>query len=405
MSTGVIGRILSITGLATQIIAPAAFSSSTIAATPSLSIPQQNSARAAHLSPLQTAERIADHVIAQGDLPKEIASQLKMEALLALYDVSGKQQYLVFVQDNFKKLNDSMGLDPTSRMFSNISFELVRREPEPRDFTAFEAQARSDEKNVTRAYDGAVSFFRDENAVMKRPDGNVYLTREMAPIFVDHLSAYAPRMAMVGQLTGDDRFGKEAVKQIMLFRAALRDPQTGLWNHGRGWYGSAQNVTAVKWGRAQGWVLRALVETMTYLPPNSSEFRQLSGVLRETAEALRRYQDKEGFWHQVADRPESFAETSSTGLISYYFARAIHQGYLPRKGFAETSRKAFGALAKNRISASGVVYGASMSTPPLPSIEQYLIRPTPADDPHGIGTAIFAAVGQKLLEIPANSAR
>lgn len=367
-------------------------------ALPPLSVSPQASAQAAHLSPSETADRIAGPILAQGTLSGDLGGQLKLQALLALYDATGERKYLNFVLSNVKDYGDSRNLDSVSKAFSNINVLLFKRTGDPRYVSSFADQVYDDKKNIIRAFDGAISFYRDEYAVMKQPDGDIHLTKEMAPIFVDHLGAYAIRMAMAGSLTGDKELYKEAVSQILIFRAALRDPKTGLWNHGRGWYGFSRNVTAVKWGRAHGWLLHTLVDTMTYLPPNSPEFRQVSAILQETASALKRYQDRDGFWHQVVDRPESFPETSGTGLISYYFARAVRQGYLPRAGFEKASKKAFEALAKHRISSSGAVYGASISTPPLSSVDRYMSRATPVDDPHGVGAAIYAAAGQLLLE-------
>lgn len=359
------------------------------------SVAKRDSAWAAHLSASETADRVAEHILERGILTTELGNALQLEALLALYDSTGDQRYLTYVSQNVHSLVESQRMDAVS----SIGFELFERTRDAKDMGLFEKQAREDRANTVRAFDGAVSFFRDEFAVIKQKDGgDIHLTREMAPIFIDQLAEYAPRMAKVGWMTGDAEFYKEAAGQILIFRSALRDPATGLWSHGRGWYGSSHDVTAVKWGRAHAWLIRALVETMTYLPPDSPEFRELSGILDETANSLVRYQDSEGFWHQVVDRPESYQETSSTGLISYYLARAISQGYLPRRGFEEASKQAFEALAKHRISSSGVVYGASMSTAPQRSLEIYLARPTPVGDPHGVGAAIFAAAGQLLLE-------
>lgn len=387
------------TCLTSLFVAMAALSFPSMAAeAPSLSVSSQHSAHAAGLSPSETAERIAAHLVAQGSVAPEFTDLGRMDALLALYDVTGKQKYLDFVKANFRDRIDPEKLDPLSNALSSIDFELFERTRDPKDIASFERRGRRDRTDTLRAFDGAISFYRDEYAVLKQSDGAIHLTREMAPIFVDHLQEYAPRMAKTGWLTGDKEFYEEAARQILLFHAALYDPGTGLWNHGRGWYGTARDVTAVRWARAQGWVLRALIETMTYLPPKSPEFKQVSEILRDEANALTRYQDKDGFWHQVVDRPDSYPETSGTGLISYYFARAVRQGFLPRKGFEEASKKAFDALAKHRISSSGVVYGASISTAPQQSVERYLTRVTPVDDPHGVLAAIYAAAGQLLLE-------
>lgn len=380
--------------LASLFAASALPSSLGMAAEAPLSIPQHDSAQEAKLSASETAERVAEHILAQGIMPVRTTTDLQLEALLVLYDVTGKEKYLDFVRDNVQRRDDAQRLD----LVSSIGFELFERTKDREYIGSFEGQAREERKNALRAFDGAISFYQDQYAVIRQDDGDIHLRRDMEPIFIDHLAEYASRMAKTGWLTGDREFYAEAARQIIAFRGALRDPETGLWSHGRGWYGSARDVTTIKWGRAQGWLMRTLVETLTYLPPDSPEFNQVSGILHETAYALLRYQDRQGFWHQVVDHPESYPETSSTGLIAYYYARAIHQGFLPRKPFARASKKAFVALAKHKVSSSGAVYGGVKATPPLPSIERYLLREAPVQDPHAVAAVIFSAAGQLLLD-------
>lgn len=375
-------------------VALSSLSSVGIAAEGPLSIPKQYSAHAAKLSPAETADRIAGHILEKGTLPSGLASALPLESLLTLYDVTGDEKYLNFVKDSVRRYSDPDKLNT----FSSIGYSLFLRTMDPRDMGPFVVQAREDRKSLLRAFDGAVSFYQDEFSVLKQDGGDIHLNKDMTPIFVDHLAEYSSRMARAGWLTGEDDFHKEALLQILIFRSALRDFKTGLWAHGRGWYGTSRDVNDTKWARGHAWLLHAFSGTLPYLPPSSPEFKQVSGMLNDLANVLLHYQDKEGFWHQVLDRPESFQETSATGLISYYYARAIRQGYLPKERFEAASRRGYEALSKHRISSSGVVYGGVMSTPPLMSTEQYMSRATPVQDPHAVGAAILAAAGQLLLE-------
>jgi rhamnogalacturonyl hydrolase YesR len=217
------------------------------------------------------------------------------------------------------------------------------------------------------------------------------------PILIDNAQEYVSRLAKAGALSKDPAFYRESAEQLLRLRAALRDPESGLWNHGRGWYTSAQTVTTTKWGRAQAWILRGLIESLSYIPPGSREYQQVAAVLTELAQSLLRYQDGQGFWHQVVDRLSSYQETSSTAFISYYFARAVHQGLLPEQPYRQVSATAFEALARDKISTDGVVYGTSEVTPPLATVEEYLRRSTPMNDPHGVATVLLSASGQLLI--------
>lgn len=381
----------------------------TAATDTSLSVAERDSAYAAGLSPEATGDRIARQVLSKHPWPTGLIWSVVLEGLMTLSDATGNPGYFDFARENIRAYDDSKKLNT----FLSLGYSLYLRTHDPKDMGAFVAQARMDRKNVLRAFDGAVSvyqdsfavirqesFERDDAVVMKNDEGggDIHLRKESTPVWLDHLVIYAARMAKAGWLTGEKDFSRESLDQYLIARAALRDSKTGLWAHGRGWYGDARDVNDVKFGRAQGWLLSSFIDALPYFPPDSNEFRQVHALMLDLANALLRYQDKEGFWHQVADHPESFQETSSTGIIAFNLARAIRHGYLPRHRFEDASRRAFTALRKHRISADGVIHGGSMATAPLKSLQQYMSRPTPVQDPHAIGAILLAAAGQLLLD-------
>ena len=190
---------------------------------------------------------------------------------------------------------------------------------------------------------------------------------------------------------------REALAQLRHFRKTLRDPRTGLWGHARGWFDDPRAVTKVHWGRGQGWILRGLLETLTWLPPRSAEARQVRSWLRELAKSSLRYQNPDGMWRQVADGPDSYAETSATGLIVYCFARAVRQGYLPARPYEDAARRGWTALTRDFLRADGTVAGACQGTPPQKTLDDYFKRETPVNDPHGVAAVIFACSGRLLL--------
>lgn len=383
--------------------------SAALAADSSLSVAERDSAYAAGLSSAETGDRIARHILDKHPYPAGLIWSVPLDGLLALYDATGNQTYFNFARDRIRAYDESDKLG----QIQTSGFSLYMRTKDPKDLGDFVAQTRTYRKTVLRAFDGAVSFYDDrlgaggkldqldQESADSMNDGEgrrFYLRKETTPLWLDHLAAYSTQMARAGWLTGEEDFYKESLDQYLIFRAALYDPQTGLWGHGRGWFGPAHEVQSWKFGRAQAWLLRGFGETLPYLPPDSAEFKQVHDMMVGLANTLLRYQDKDGFWHQVVDHPESFQETSATALISFYFARAIREGYLPRERFEAASRKAFAALAKHRISSDGIIYGGAMATPPFRSLQSYLSRPTLIQDPHAVGAVLMAAAGQLLLD-------
>jgi rhamnogalacturonyl hydrolase YesR len=141
-----------------------------------------------------------------------------------------------------------------------------------------------------------------------------------------------------------------------------------------------------------------LVDTLTYLPPDSLQAQRVSAILKEFAAALVKYQSDSGLWHQVVDRADSYEETSATGAISYYLARAVRQGLLPEDPYRKFAVKAIQGVQRMRISAEGDVYGGCLGTPPLPSAEDYMNRETPLNDGHAVAAVLYGAAGILLLD-------
>jgi len=360
-----------------------------------------DSAAAAQLAVEQIGDRVAYQVLRQREFPPGYTSDIQLEALLAWGEASGQPGYLEFVRQINRDRKFWPGYTLHSyrlQMFSSLPFEIYERFRNPEYVEPFLSETRKYQAEALRAYDGVVSYYFPEWAASSTPGvGITYLDPKLTPILIDNAQEYASRLAKAGALSRDSTFFRESADQIERLRRAFRDPETGLWNHGRGWYGSAQTTTTTKWGRAQAWILRGLLESLSYLPGASREHKQVAAVLSDLAQSLVRYQDSQGFWHQVVDRPESYQETSSTAFISYYLARAVRQGLLPEKPYRLVSAKAFEALTRDKISVDGVVYGACELTPPLATVEEYLRRRTPVNDPHGVAAVLFSAAGQLLV--------
>jgi unsaturated rhamnogalacturonyl hydrolase len=363
-----------------------------------ISVPRSQSAE--KLTPAQVAERVAGRLKSQKTFPVHDTVDLELEGLLALDDGTGRQDNLHFVQQVMR----DRGMPPnhvhpySSQMIVNLAFELYERTKDLAYVQPFLDETRKYRAEVSRTFDGAIAFSVIREAkVVKMEEATIYFDPTTA-ILIDHAQEYASRMAKAGWLSGDQSYYEEALTQLRLFRAALHDPASGLWGHGRGWYGTAKTVHSTKWGRANAWLLRGLVETLKYLPAGSTYARETSAMLTELAAALVKYQDAEGLWHQVIDRPDSFAETSGSALICYDFARAVHGGWLPEQPYRYVASKAFKGLARHKISRDGTVYGTAVMNPPLPTAEDYMRWRTPVDDPYGVAAVLLCTAGQLLSQ-------
>ena len=97
-------------------------------------------------------------------------------------------------------------------------------------------------------------------------------------------------------------------------------------------------------------------------------------------------------WHQVVDRPDSYAEFSATAMIGRAMAIGIRNGWLNRKQYQPRVDAAWrGVLA--RTAPDGVLMDVCESTGKQKSVEDYLRRIAIWDrDSRGGGMAMLFAL-------------
>jgi len=202
----------------------------------------------------------------------------------------------------------------------------------------------------------------------------------------------------------------DITKQFVLMEQHARDPKTGLLYHG--WDESKQERWADKttgdshefWGRAIGWYMMALVDTLQYYPEHDPGKKQLVAILQREAAALVQYQDaKTGLWYQIVDKPGAkgnYLESSSSGMFVYALAKGVRCGYLPATYLANAERGYKGMIAEfvktgpgDNVSLTGTVKVGGLGGTPYRdgSYAYYLSEPVATDDPKGVGPFILAS--------------
>jgi rhamnogalacturonyl hydrolase YesR len=115
--------------------------------------------------------------------------------------------------------------------------------------------------------------------------------------------------------------------------------------------------------------------------------------------ALRRTQAPEGLWRQLVDRPESWLETSGSGMFAYALASGVKAGWLDRATYGPAARRAWLALAA-RLDADANVRDVSVGTNkasqevgPAPDTQYrfYLARERRTGDLHGQAPLLWTA--------------
>src|SRR5205823_3398194 len=130
--------------------------------------------------------------------------------------------------------------------------------------------------------------------------------------------------------TGDSKYLDRAALEMSAYLDKLQQPN-GLFYHAPD--------TPFFWGRGDGWVAAGMTEILMSLPKSHPRRAYILSSYQKMMKALLQYQDKDGMWHQLIDHPESYPETSSTGMFTFAMVSGVKNGWLDRKTYAEAARK------------------------------------------------------------------
>jgi unsaturated rhamnogalacturonyl hydrolase len=204
----------------------------------------------------------------------------------------------------------------------------------------------------------------------------------------------------------------------------LRDRASGLYYHGwdakkvQAWANPATGVSSNFWGRAVGWYVMALVDTLDYLPANHPGRKQLVGQLEDLSKALVKYQDHDnGVWWQVMDKANvksNYLEATASAMFVYAMAKGVNNGELSRsyvpailKGYQGILNEFVRTNASGSVSlvqccqVAGLGFTSMRGGPRDGSYAYYVSEPIVENDLKGIGPFILAGIEiQRLLGLP-----
>lgn len=303
-------------------------------------------------------------------------TDLGMEALLACYDATADTNYLRHVEKVWEyRAPPAETLTPGNCYFTCLHYETYLRTGESRYVTGLVDLARDWLENGPRNCRGTLGH-------RKMPQG---------ALFVDLLGGLAPLLARAGALSGQEVFFEESARLIDLYRETLRDPLTGLWHHAYGWHGKGV-LSPLAWCRGCGWVLRGMEKSIQAMPTGFPGRSRLIGFFEEFLLALIPFQNADGVWHQLVQRPDSYAESSGTGFLLAALASPVLReegACLSAPRFEEPLRRGIRGLA-GFVNSSGLVAGGCPECPPQRNEEDYGRLAPRLGDPHAQAAALLA---------------
>ncbi len=162
--------------------------------------------------------------------------------------------------------------------------------------------------------------------------------REFMPLhggWSDSLFMDVPILAKAGALTGDRRYFDMAARHVA-FMQQLVLRADGLYRH--------QASSDAAWGRGNAFPALGLALTLSDFPRDHPEHRRLLESFQAHMRALARFQDENGMWRNVIDRPGAYSEYSATAMIAAAMLRGIRNGWLDRGTYQPLVDRAWQAI-------------------------------------------------------------
>lgn len=331
-------------------------------------------------------------------------------ACLDAAKASGDKKYAAYVEQNFKAIADAFPgamkdlkkgktLDTAIRKVVDphalddagaICAAMIKAELDARKNPKTRATQVINTAPVIENYSQYIMTkeFRlaDGTFARKRPHKNT--------VWLDDMFMAIPAIAYMGAYTNDSKYFDEAAKQIMLFKDKMWVKEKKLFRHG--WVEAMNPHPAFHWGRANGWAILTMCEVLDVLPENHPQRGAILDLLRQHIEGLVALQGKDGFWHQLLDRNDSYEESSCTAIYTYCIAHAINQGWISALAYGPAVQLAWHAVEAS-IDAQGRFMNTCVGTGMGFDPAFYMYRPVSTAAAHGYGPAIWA--GAEMLRL------
>ncbi len=174
-----------------------------------------------------------------------------------------------------------------------------------------------------------------------------------------------PILAEAGRITGEKKYFDQCLAHFRFIRNhCLRDD--GIYRH--------SPLDEAAWGRGNGFPALGLAMVLEAYPEDHPGRAEILTEFQNHMNALAPYQDLTGMWHQVIDHPESYAEFTSSCMISYAALRGFQNGWLEEKEWEPRVWRAWSGI-KSRIGADGVtLIDVCTGTGKQKSLEDYFNR-------------------------------
>ena len=190
-------------------------------------------------------------------------------------------------------------------------------------------------------------------------------------------------ISRMGEATGEKKYFDDAANQILNYTRYLWCPEKQIYYHC--YHTDNKEHGVAHWSRANGWIFMATADLLARMPEDHP--------MRD--DVIKNFQGKNGLWHQLLDKADSYEEITGTSMFVFGIAKGVKEGWLHPDFIYVAWQGLKGMLSK--ISENGDVTAICVGTGIMPSTVFY---------PMGEGPVLRALVemidAPKYTEISAN---
>lgn len=264
------------------------------------------------------------------------------EGLLASYEATGDKKYLEAVVDHLKRwknagypihyvdniMNGSLALWIEELVLNGQAAGTVRaggaKTPDIGGAGAQELLALCRETEDACA-EWLRTAFRTGKGILP------YRTHHPDWLFADTLGMVCPFLCRYGAKNADDELLRLGISQLAQFLEKGMDQRSGLPYHG---YDEKNGLKygIIGWGRACGWMLKGMAESLPYIPEDREEYKALAEAFQKLTEAVCQYQRADGGFSWQLEAMEGHRDSSAEGMLGTALTRGMCAGLLAAAG-------------------------------------------------------------------------
>jgi unsaturated rhamnogalacturonyl hydrolase len=200
-------------------------------------------------------------------------------------------------------------------------------------------------------------------------------------MWIDDMYMITAVQAQATRATNDITYIDRAAIQMVVYLDSLQR-DNGLFYH-------APDVPFF-WGRGNGWMAAGFTELLTTLPKNHPQREKIMAGYKKMMTTLLKYQDESGMWKQLIDDPQSWPETSCTGMFTFAMITGVKNGWLDKKIYTAAARKGWLALL-TYLNENGDIRDVCQGTNKKNDRQYYLNRERLTGDMHGQAPLLWCA--------------